>query len=308
MTNLSLKGHEISRLRTSRRSTPFTRQTHRFARSIAVLLTAMVGIGCRREILSDLTERESAKIINELRLRGIDASISDSGKQRYAISVTKGDVGEASRVAGLIRPLLATRGESEKPPGILSGPDEERLYVARQLARQLEDSLQLLPPVLAARVTIAFPPKPPLDEQRTKIAELGSASVLIIASPRSNLSTDALSHFIANGSTIPRERIHVIISELPGTPAASGTALGAVDDSPDSADDLPQMVSEELRRTPSEAETEQSEASPLATAVFFASLSPTAVIMSLLATGGMAIPIFFRLRARALRVAFRNLA
>lgn len=282
---------------------------HRCAQFTALLLTATVILGCRREILSDLTEREASKITNELRLRGIDAATTDSGKQRYAISVTKGDAGEASRIAGLIKPLLATRAESAKPPGILSGPDEERLYVSRQLSRQLEDSLQLLPPVLAARVTIAFSPKPPIDEQRTKVADPGSASVLIIASPGASLSSDSLSHFIANGTTIPQERIHVIISELPGAPAAAEAASERIAPPPDSLGDLLRPMSEEVKpTTPAEAETDQSDGSPLATALLIPSLPPTAVIASLLIIGAMSIPIFFRVRARALRLAFRNLA
>lgn len=287
-------------------SSPYS--VSRVVRLAGVVPTAMIAVGCRQEILSDLTEREAAKITNELQLRGIDAATKDQGKQRYTISVVKGDAGEAARIAGLIKPLVATRAEPEKPPGILSGPDQERLYVTRQLSRQLEESLQLLPAVIAARVTIAFPPKPPLDQQRIKIAEPGSASVLIITSPGSTLSTDALSHFISNGTTIPAERINIIISELPGVSTVMKEALPTpVTESAAVNVTLPLSISEEA--PPNEQRTRQRDDAPAAALpLFFPNIIPISAIGAcLLSIFGVSIPLFLRLRARNLRLAFRNL-
>lgn len=314
---------------------------HRPVLPVALITIAGVLNGCRHEILSDLTEREAAKITNELRLRGIDATCAESGKQRYALSVAKGDEGEASRIAGLIKPLLSIRAESEKPPGILSGPDQERLYVSRQLAHQLEESLQLLSAVVAARVTIAFPPKLAIDEQRGKVVDPGSASVLIIASPNSHLSAESLSQFISNGSTIPRDRIHLIISELPGggpaneKPALDSDEVSAPDTGVAAAPITPassqregraevvtlaeQETTPHLSIQPSPPSEEQiperpnvpraQDSSPqeVTKAVLIHPFTGHTTIISCLGFLIFAIPLVLRLRARSLRLAFRNL-
>jgi type III secretory pathway lipoprotein EscJ len=173
--------------------------------------------GCRTEILSDLSEQEVGKILYELRIRGIDASSTENGKKLHKIEVSAEQSSEASQIASLIRPLLRDRSQEDKPPGFLSGPEQEKLYVTQQLAHQLEDSLKILPSIVAARVTIAFPPNQGVNEQEKKADNLGSASVLVISSTGANISRDSIAQFIANGTAIAQERVHVIISELPKT-------------------------------------------------------------------------------------------
>ncbi len=180
-----------------------------------LLLTATALSGCRTEILSDLSEREAAKIVHELSVRGIEASVTQEGKQRHAISVTKADSSKAAGIAALIRPLLPSRSGLEKPPSILSSPDQERLYIARQLANQIEESIQLLPEVVSTRVTIAYPPRPSIEGNRLIQPLPGSASVLVITSSNSLLASESIASFVANGTSIPKDRIHVIITELP---------------------------------------------------------------------------------------------
>jgi type III secretory pathway lipoprotein EscJ len=193
----------------------------RLARAILIppplLLAATLLSGCRTEILSDLTEHQAGKIVHELGLRGIEASITHEGKQRHAIVVAKADSTKAAGIASVIRPLLPNQSGLDKPPSILSSPDQERLYIARQLANQLEESIQLLPEVVATRVTIAYPPPPSIKDHRLIPPPPGSASVLVITSSNSLLGSESIASFIANGTSIPKDRIHVIVAQLPQT-------------------------------------------------------------------------------------------
>lgn len=183
-------------------------------RSLLLFLCLSTLAGCRTEILSHLTEQEVGKILHELRMRSIEAFSTESGKDTHTITVSSGNFAEAAHLASQIRPLLRVRSTEEKPPGFLSGPEQEQLYVANQLARQLEDSLKLLPEVIAARVTIAISPSTASHRAEKRTVEAGSASVLIIGATGALISSDSIAQFIANGTAIPRERVHVITAGL----------------------------------------------------------------------------------------------
>lgn len=183
-------------------------------RSLSLFLCLTLLAGCRTEILHHLTEQEVGKILHELRMRSIEAYSAESGKDAHTIKVSSDNYAEAAHLASQIRPLLRVRSPEEKPPGFLSGPEQEQLYVANQLARQLEDSLRLLPEVIAARVTIAISPSTASRGADKRTVETGSASVLIIGATGALISSDSIAQFIANGTAIPRERVHVITAGL----------------------------------------------------------------------------------------------
>ncbi len=117
--------------------------------------------GCQADLVHHLSNKEATLVLAELREHDVYADKEpESGgeKDRYTISVLKGELGKASQILSSAPYLI--RGEEETQRGdsqnhLVPTEAEERSRTTRALEAKLSNSIETLPGVLRATVHLS---------------------------------------------------------------------------------------------------------------------------------------------------------
>ncbi len=206
--------------------------------SLALLLTTLL-VGCTRSVLySHLDERQANEVVAALIEHGISArKQSIKGGDGWQVLLgSRQNMPKAMAVlhnAGLPH-KSADISAFFKKQGFVSSPSEEKHRFIYAREQQLDQTLRQIDGVVDAAVYLSVPDKDPISEKPA----VGSASVVIIATPKANIDKQMvdIKSVVMNGTqglTDP-DRVSVTSfvrkqAELPASgsrPAALGGVVG----------------------------------------------------------------------------------
>jgi type III secretion protein J len=133
----------------------------------ATLALALLLVGCRAELYSNLTEVEANQMLAILMANGISTEKAVKGKGGFAISVDERDMLKALAILndrGYPRSTRDSIGKIFQKSGIMSSPFEERVRYIYALGEDVAHTLSQVDGVVTARVHIVLPDVPQLGQ------------------------------------------------------------------------------------------------------------------------------------------------
>ncbi|MCB0328777.1 MAG: hypothetical protein KDD70_03915 [Bdellovibrionales bacterium] len=180
---------------------------------VALIVLLIAGIaGCKEQILHDLTESDSNRLITRLHQAGILAEKTKQNDGGWSIAVAKSDAIEALSALSHARVFRKQRAEVPESSSMLPSRDAQRFQFERAIAGELELTLSALAGVLETRVHLHLPPTDPLFGRELTSEYPSSASVLLITDSEFSTSESGIKGLVAGGSGIAEERISVLVS------------------------------------------------------------------------------------------------
>jgi type III secretion protein J len=199
------------RLRNCRTNSSSRRKKTIRSRSIALIFALISFSACREQVVHNLSEFDSTRMVTQLSGRGIAAFRDKQPDGRWTLSVDSSDTKEAFRLLDSRRLLRVERPALEDNNSMLASREEQRFRYERFLSREIEGTLAALDGVLDARVHLNLPPSDPLFGQPLSQSK-GSASVLIIAGSDFKSQSSEIASIIGGASGIPLDNVSVLIS------------------------------------------------------------------------------------------------
>ena len=175
------------------------------------LLLALTG--CEEAILHDLDELQANQVRVVLAGNGIQALKKREGAS-WTVSVAEADVVHALAVlAGSRTVKREARNAPEGMKSLVPGR-EERVYVLeRQVAWNLEQTLERFPGALEARVHLALDSSDGFDSRERPPSR--SASVLLLTSANAAISDEKVREIVSGASGVDKGRIAVVLQRQP---------------------------------------------------------------------------------------------
>jgi type III secretion protein J len=193
-------------------------------RLVALLAAAVVVQGCRTELSHGLGEAEANRVVATLAEHGIPAEIVASAGRDGPASTVVVPATEAARA----RIVLSRRNLPGDPEdglrevfdrgGLVPSPTEEQARLVRAIQGELEQTLESLDRVVAARVHLSMPEAPSMlslapDEQRP---ELSASVVLRYVGSSPPVREDDVRGIVAGAvSSLAPERVAVLMLSQP---------------------------------------------------------------------------------------------
>ncbi len=165
---------------------------------------------CKEALIHDLTELRANRVIVALADSGVKAyKKQQSGK--WNVEVESNDITKALKVLEENRLLKRDLDRSSlKESSIIQTKEERRIYLERELAWGIENTLEAIPDVLEARVHLCMNLSSNLNIGEEKKAE--SASVLIVHRDGAKIEDRQIKQIVSGAVGIERENITVISS------------------------------------------------------------------------------------------------
>ena len=178
------------------------------------LFLALLCAGCRETILHDLDELQANRVLVALAEVQIDAEKVREGTT-WSIAVTRDQSMKALSHLERSRTVKPSELRSAQQGNSMMLNREERLQILeRQLATNIEQTLERLPAVLEARVHLYLEHQDPL--QVTTSIKKESASVLLITASASQINRDQVAQLVAGASGIPAASV-AVFTEAPSS-------------------------------------------------------------------------------------------
>jgi len=202
-------------------------------RRIVHLLTAAVLLaglaGCREEIVHNLSEYETNKLLSNLHQQGVQGYKVAQADGRWAIAVRTSDSIQAIQAIDQGRLLRQSASADDRKSNLISSRSDQRFQYERALSHEIEHTLNSIEGVLESRVHLNLPPLDPLFGHPLESIK-GSASVLIIGAEKSKLDTTQVIRLVAGACGVESDRISVMFSHetleksTPASPQASASS------------------------------------------------------------------------------------
>ncbi len=195
----------------------------------AAALAGLLLAGCQSQLYSDLDERAANEMVAVLAAAGIEASRTEAGSGRFAISVDRSSLADAIAALsakGLPRQSFGSLGEVFKSDKLVSTPFEERARFMYALNQELSDSISRIGGVASARVHIIVPEPSPFSTK----AAAPRASVFIYKSAGADLSSmvPTVKNLVLNSvEGLTYDNIEVAMFDESALPAPGGAAIRA---------------------------------------------------------------------------------
>ena len=178
---------------------------------VILLLACMALVGCREQILHDLSEQDANKVLSRLSAAELGAQKVAQSDGRWAIAVPNETIVPALAFLDTHR-VLAPRSVSSAgtKSGIVPSREEQWFRYERSVATVIEESIGALLGVLDARVHLNLPETDPLFGTRKD--DLGSGSVLLVVDNRYVAKHEEVAALVAGAAGIPAARVTVLHS------------------------------------------------------------------------------------------------
>lgn len=187
--------------------------------SILVLLLTLALTGCRETILHELEESEANQAKVVLAEHGISTEKKKEGAG-WSLSVDAESVNQALQLLDESRVVRRTvKGGADQSKSLVPGKEEREYYRERQLANNLEQTLERFPGIVEARVHLHL-----ASLDRLKISaqdEAQSASVLLVSEADAVISEAKVKDLIAGASGVQIATVSVIVAPRPKKEAIS---------------------------------------------------------------------------------------
>lgn len=139
-------------------------------RLVWILCCTGLAAGCsdKKELYSNLSQREANEIIVALQEAGLRADKVPGPENTYLVRIGSGQFGEAVSVlkaAGLPKEKYPKLTEVFKKSGLVSSPSEERIRYMSALSDDIASTLMQIDGVISARVHIVLPDNDPFREK-----------------------------------------------------------------------------------------------------------------------------------------------
>jgi type III secretion protein J len=134
---------------------------------MAGVLAALAGCG-RVNLYSDLSEQQANEVAAVLIAAQIDADKRPSETKSWMVLIDKAELPRAMDVletSGYPKGRVQTMAEIFKKDGFISSPLEERARFIAATQQELQQTIEKMNGVLAARVHLALPERDPLSEK-----------------------------------------------------------------------------------------------------------------------------------------------
>ena len=176
-----------------------------------LLLILLLSVtGCDETILHDLDELEANSVRVVLSRAGIDAKKVREGTS-WSIAVEAETATRALAQVDESRVLKRSlRKVSEQSKSLIQTREERKHFLERQLAWNLEDTLETLPSVLEARVHLFLTSEDQLTLRSKQPKQ--SASILIISERPEEVDRDHVKQLISGAAGVKPETVSVLVS------------------------------------------------------------------------------------------------
>lgn len=154
-----------------------------------ILLITLLLIGCDKELVTGLTEREANEVSVTLFTHSIQSEVVNTKKLGMKVIVAKDDFINASLVLkryGLPKKKYDDLGTVFKKDGLISSQTEEKNRTVYALSQELSQTISLIDGVVDARVHIVLNEKKKRYSKEPKVPN--TASVMIKALPNYNVN------------------------------------------------------------------------------------------------------------------------
>jgi len=160
--------------------------TTNIMKCIAIILLVAMLASCKKDLYSDLSERDANEMLSVLVKNGIDASRAPDKNGKLKIQVSDSSFAKSVDVLkqyGYPREKFVSMGEVFKKEGLISSPLEEKARYIYALSQHISETLTQIDGVITARVNIVLPKDDPFADEINP----ASASVFIKYDPKTNL-------------------------------------------------------------------------------------------------------------------------
>lgn len=180
------------------------------SRALQMLLIICL-VGCRDEIMHNLSEAEANRLITRLHESGVEAQKEPQSDGQWALAVDDADAIKALKLLSDNRLIREDTTPIKSGSSVISSREDQRFRFERGLSGEIERTLGSMSGVLEARVHLNLPLVDPIFGQRMNGDE-GSASVLLITDGAVSLDKAAISSLVAGASGIKPAQISVLVS------------------------------------------------------------------------------------------------
>lgn len=180
--------------------------------SALTLFLGLCLVGCREQILHDLSEQDANKVLSRLSAGSVGAEKVVQSDGRWSIAVSREQIVPALAFLDTHR-VLASRtvsGSTATKSGLVPSREEQWFRYERAMALAIEESLSALLGVLDARVHLNLPESDPLFGTRKD--DLGSGSVLLVVDQRYSATDEEIAALVAGAAGIPAAKVTVLHS------------------------------------------------------------------------------------------------
>ncbi len=176
-----------------------------------ILLLFMVFlVGCKEQIVHNLSEIDANKLVTRLHDANIDGEKEKQADGKWSISVPSD---ESIKALKLLNDSRILRSENSRPiekASVISSREDQRFHYERSLSQEIESTLASVPGVLEARVHLNIPPVDPLFGK--PVGQGGSASVLLVTDSTLTTTKEEVAGLVSGASGIKADSISVLFS------------------------------------------------------------------------------------------------
>ena len=177
-----------------------------------LLLSLLVFLGCREQIVHNLSEPEANRLLTRLHQGQIEATKVTGPDGSWALEVDKNNTIAALTLLEQSRIFQRSSSKANDDQSFLASREDQHYRLERALGAEIETTLNALDQVLEARVHLKLPQSELIFNQPTAASSEGSASVLVIAPASTTLTEDQIRGLVAGASGVARDKIAVILS------------------------------------------------------------------------------------------------
>ncbi len=181
---------------------------------LLLLVILFISIGCKEQIVHDLSESEANHLLTRLHESDISSEKQVQSDGQWAIAVDRGDVLEALSKLSNARVLRRAHQESNNVAGsgMLPSREAQRFHHERAVSREIEVTLTALSGVLDARVHLNLPVHDPLLGKRAEKSFIASGSALVITDSNFKQVASDIASIVSGASGINAEQVSVLIT------------------------------------------------------------------------------------------------